>query len=1039
MKNLVSTEKMLKHWLKKRVTITTATVVGFLLMGTAAFGEEITSKVEINDNYTVEKEKHINVVVKEEKTQAKGIQINRGNPKVKVENKGSINVQGKKYYAKGIHAYNDVEIINDGSIMITGKADVQGIQGENNINVTVKNGENAKITTSGTGKVFAIQTNGTGRGEIENSGTISTNSMEKAGVAMTISFQNGGTVLNKKSALIEASAPEGPATGIYANAKGEKDTKITNNGTINASGKTLATGIHLNVNEDYSGTTENMIENNGEIIASSDNFASAITVTNKSNKKISIKNGENGILNVDGKGDHKTGAVRLDSTNGEISFINNGTIKIKDGTAISIKGESVKAEIGGKVEVSGNSIVVKNTDGTAEITGTITLTDKTQQDITQDDINNLFRGEVKITGIIADKNNVHYKTNNIVCLEKGTTDDINALGKDSQSVTMGNKNVDINKNDSVVAGITAGKEAANIKSLNIIGDVKIGEFKNDSKIDKQETIKLAVKDLNLDANGKLHIAQGDILEIIGSNVNKLENLEEKNKEAIVLRENSKLILNGANVNGAGITGVDSSATIKTLGNTSFNGIIKNVGTINVDSGNLSLSADSKYEKDTDKANMTINGNVNLAVGAEKNKDGEYTQNFFNNSNGFLNVTGNGTITIGTENINGKTAVINLGENNEFAKDLTGKITGNGIYEIKAGDDLTDKKIEIVYKSNIFGNSILDSINGQAYEVNDLFDNNNLENRKVQFDKIYSSNIYSETVKAAYDTVKMNEEAVLSLARKSEVGKWTAEGKALYSKDEYNRKGTVGDYSSEIESTGLMAAFGYGLNETTTAGVAFSGVKQDVDTDGGSADADLFYLGLYGNKVYGNYDFTAGLGYQFGEYEADNTIANVHGSDKYDSKALSGYVQGRYTADLGDGLSLQPRVRLGYTYVEQDDTRDSYFGVSDAEITTFDAEFGLDTVKSIQLEKSKVDVKFGVSYVRTMGDTDDEFTGRFYGTTASEGFNVLGAELAENVVKFNLGAEVTNENGFFYNGGFTYEFGSNDTDAYGVNVGVGYRF
>ena len=38
MKNLISTEKMLKHWLKKKVTITTATVVGFLLMGTAAFG-----------------------------------------------------------------------------------------------------------------------------------------------------------------------------------------------------------------------------------------------------------------------------------------------------------------------------------------------------------------------------------------------------------------------------------------------------------------------------------------------------------------------------------------------------------------------------------------------------------------------------------------------------------------------------------------------------------------------------------------------------------------------------------------------------------------------------------------------------------------------------------------------------------------------------------------------------------------------------------------------------------------------------------------
>ena len=294
-------------------------------------------------------------------------------------------------------------------------------------------------------------------------------------------------------------------------------------------------------------------------------------------------------------------------------------------------------------------------------------------------------------------------------------------------------------------------------------------------------------------------------------------------------------------------------------------------------------------------------------------------------------------------------------------------------------------------------------------------------------------------RAAYDNVKMNEEAVESLARKSEVGKWTAEGKALYSKNEYDRKGIVGDYSSEVESTGLIAAFGYGVNETTTAGVAFSGVKQDVDTEGGSADADLFYLGVYGNKVVGNYDFTAGLGYQFGEYDADNTIANVHGSDKYDTQALSGYVQGRYTADLGDGLSVQPKVKLGYTYIDQDNAKDSYFGVSDAEISTFDAEVGFDVVKSVQFEKSQADVKFGLSYTKAKGDTDKEFTGRFYGTEVSNGFDVLGAELAENTVKFNLGAEVSNENGFFYNGGFTYEFGSNDTKAYGVNVGVGYKF
>ena len=58
---------------------------------------------------------------------------------------------------------------------------------------------------------------------------------------------------------------------------------------------------------------------------------------------------------------------------------------------------------------------------------------------------------------------------------------------------------------------------------------------------------------------------------------------------------------------------------------------------------------------------------------------------------------------------------------------------------------------------------------------------------------------------------------------------------------------------------------------------------------------------------------------------------------------------------------------------------------------------------------------------------------------SDRFDVLGAEIAENTVKFNVGAEVVNDNGLFYNGGMTYEFGSDDTEAYGVNVGVGYKF
>lgn len=75
----------------------------------------------------------------------------------------------------------------------------------------------------------------------------------------------------------------------------------------------------------------------------------------------------------------------------------------------------------------------------------------------------------------------------------------------------------------------------------------------------------------------------------------------------------------------------------------------------------------------------------------------------------------------------------------------------------------------------------------------------------------------------------------------------------------------------------------------------------------------------------------------------------------------------------------------------------------------------------------------------MGDTDKTFTGQFFGEAAGSQFEVLGGELAENTIKFSLDAEMTLENGFFYNAGVNYRFGGEDTKVYGASVGVGYTF
>lgn len=748
---------------------------------------------------------------------------------------------------------------------------------------------------------------------------------------------------------------------------------------------------------------------------------------------------ENSILNIDGYknslekiagfneiniGMDKAKSAEIDKYNTQLTIkdvINVGIGKLENAGAIIFANEKENSTLmtvaeGGSVLNKGLVVVdagdkVADGEGYVKNTGKIQIADKSLEELKNDGnhfaIGNFFGENYTHIGMIVDKNGeaLLLDEENIASGTL-TTEDINNATPD------GDRNVTLSS-----AKITS-DGTVNLEAVNVVGNVKA-----DAKVTFEKTT------LNFTESGNVEITDGKSLTVSNTTVNG----SEKAADIKFAGENSRLVLNNSNVK-AGVIGEGTAKGVVDFTGTdnSFNGRIM-AREININKGNAVAFGENAVGAGT----INLNGDAKIAVGKE-NTNGVYTQNFFHNSNGNLDVQGTGNIVIGTKNFEGEKVTVDFGENNTFGADLMNKLDTTSVYMIKDGEDLKDGKLDLVYNTKLYeDNSILNNINNAAHIVNDKF-SDNPEERKAELDKHYSANIYSETVKAAYDNVKMNEEAVESLARKSEIGKWTAEGKALYSKNEYDRKGIVGDYSSEIESTGLMAAFGYGVNETTTAGIAFSGVKQDVDTATGSADADLFYLGLYGNKVIGNYDFTAGLGYQFGEYEADNNILAGTG-DKYDSQTVSGYVQGRYTADLGDGLSVQPKVKLGYTYVKQDDAKDSYFGVEDAEISTFDAEAGFDVVKSVQLEKAKVDVKFGASYIRTMGDTDEEFTGRFYGTKASEGFNVLGAELAENVVKFNLGAEVTNENGFFYNGGFTYEFGSNDTEAYGVNVGVGYKF
>ncbi len=904
-----------------------------------------------------------------------------------------LNIDGYKNSLKTISGFDKITIGSLSDFAVS-----EGIQTKENsilinsgtINLadktTIELAENSTFTNE-KGGVLNVASGAiavTGIGTAVNSGTISLKDTDNADGTISKLLSGTGSLSNQGVIVL------GDKTGTITNDNWDKlltelvtdGGNFTNGGMIvNSKNETIfSDGTVIDEN-----TTVGNITDNGSIKVDKD-----VTISGtEGNTLTDVTINAEGNLTLAGK-DNNTGAGVSIDKNSEINVSKDKTVTVT-GTENTIGG-TVNLVDNGKLEIAENSQTT--------ISGTVSQSSGEGGSVVNKGDLVIDNAEIKV-GI--------------------TTDEKNSTGK----VTI----IDSTVEEVKASEIQVGKEEITDDFWNMFaGNTKMRMF---AVANAEPEISQSIINKDITSETGLHITENSIY-----NGNVTVNGETGRSTLAIMDSDVEFNKNVTVKNTAGMfIGGTNGSSVKFKGNVQTDKISL------ADKSEAYYSADSILVNNTRTEGTIINGGKNTFEVGDNGKnallntskvDGITTGVAINNSEILLDV-----------NLT-KDEVIDLGEKSVIGSDNTIALTNNSntFYElIKMGDN----KYKFTYKDD------LATENGFSAELNEIFKNSQtihdvlnksgyetVEKRAEILDKYYSSNIYSETVKAAYDNVKLNEEAVESLARKSEIGKWTAEGKALYSKNEYDRKGIVGDYSSEIESTGLMAAYGYGINETTTAGIAFSGVKQDVDTAIGSADADLFYLGVYGNKVVGNYDFTAGLGYQFGKYEADNNILAGTG-DKYDSQTVSGYVQGRYTAYLGDGLSVQPKVKLGYTYVKQDDVKDSYFGVEDAEVSTFDAEAGFDVVKSVQLEKSKVDVKFGASYIRTMGDTDEEFTGRFYGAKASEGFNVLGAELAENVVKFNLGAEVTNENGFFYNGGLTYEFGSNDTEAYGVNIGIGYKF
>ena len=1103
--NFNEVEKSLKRCLKEKVSITTATVVGFLIAGTVAFGAEATKE------YTTESfTKAIEEVMENQNGLSVSKDTNLTGVKYTYEGTGGIirlitveggttilddktNISTEKnvvllnvYEANainngilenkskegdqaivGVNADKmDASFINNGTVTRTGKA-------SNNyaIDLSSKEGQTATLTNTGT-------ITGMIKSDPNVAGNVVINLEDKSDIDGKFLFWGKG----KRTINIDNNKDELTITNLATNetfVKADNKSEITLNGNIQSKGTTV----------EFDDST---LINNATIIGKTGiSLLNGATGTNTKDGSITVSGADAIGVKVDGA---------------STTFTNDGIITLKDGvtngTGISInKGTAtnngtIVLGLGlGEDGKSGN-IAIANVDGTAKNTGKIKITDKTSEELKDFDISTLLVGISDNTGMIVDKDGI-------------------AIKKEGDAVITENGNVDAGKINDAVANtegsggiviengvkINGSDTAIEVESLNVTGTVTI------AKGDKNVPVEIRETTTNLDAKGSLAIGtsagKGEAaeLKITNGTVN-----AEAGKTAVTFEHaDSSLALSGTNFYGnigndaskgtlqttgtekatvitgdvkanklelAGTTAITGNIETKTMnvtaGETRIDGTITGAETITI--GNVQIytlfalksteapttveknatvtySADSKIigkeasnspatesfvngisddKNTTGRTTVTIGDNG--VVKAEVGNEGNYV--FSNSQN--VDVEGNGTVELLTSNLNKQTLKLKEGTDVSIGKDLR-FITNSNFYLYDAASET------LTYKRDNVNNKILADISNKAYTVGDVL-SQDPNVREAQFDSIYSNGVYSETVKMAMDTLRMNEDAVLSLGGKPEEGKWTAQGKILFSRTEYDRTGVIRDFGVETKTAGLLGALEYGVSEKSSIGFAFSGTKQDLDMKKASADGDAFYFGVYGKQDVNNFKLTAGLGYQLDKIDADNNVM-VSTGDKYDSKAFSGYAQGKYVINAGNDVTVEPKLKLALTRLTQESAKDKHFEMEKVEATTFDTEVGVDLVKTVKLESGKMNLLAGISYTRSMGDTDNKFKGNFVGTDGTKGerFDVLGANLGENTLKINIGAEVEKDNGFFYNGGLNYKFDNEDRETFGATIGAGYKF
>ena len=339
--------------------------------------------------------------------------------------------------------------------------------------------------------------------------------------------------------------------------------------------------------------------------------------------------------------------------------------------------------------------------------------------------------------------------------------------------------------------------------------------------------------------------------------------------------------------------------------------------------------------------------------------------------------------------------------------------------------------------------------------------------------IYAGNPYSYSSELSRKSTGMFRDIVTENIFRPETNKWMIHGGLTHvdggTKDTYYGKGyytyDIGsnDMDADTKITGAYMLGEYGISDTLTSGVVIGGNKLKSDLSNGSkVDGSAMYLGAYAKKYVGNLKVTAGLGFQYGDYDADRMAVNKVASDSaksvmsysssYNDITYDIYLNGRYSNPIGENLFLEPYTTLSYTYVDQDGADE---GSKDLSLKTDSKSFdytvgkvGVDLKKVIPHEKGKSTLSAGVSYTRIFSGADEEYiTGKFKGKSAKD-FDILVAHKNEHSIGLNAKYALELENGIIFDvkGTYSVERDSNNNSGKNktkgewiVGAGLGYKF